>query len=178
MLFAKLQPLRKQIVNKHHVFMRDVICKHHPLFVNSRAIKRIAVNHPLLFNIERLVEESMAAVGGYNFVDEEGRDFDDLSNSDCKTTTVINDGRSRTAIISSVENKIGSLRVVIYNPFKDRVDYMYIPKKDVTLLSEQNYGKQSHKMKIRCRWNEWNDHYNKLERFRVESFATLATIMK
>ena len=154
--------------------MRDLICCYHPEFVNSRDMRRCGLRRPDLFNVERLVEESLAAVGGYDFVDEAGRDFNDRWNSDSKTTTVIPDGRSKSMIISSIENKIGSLRVTIYNPFKDSVDFMYIPRGDVQFLKEPNYGKNSYKEKIRARWTEAKDFYNSCHDFLVPSFERLA----
>ena len=111
---------------------------------------------------------------GYDFVDEDGRDFNDRWNSDSKTTTVIPDGNSRTAVISSIENKIGSLRVTIYNPFKNAVDFMYIPHREVQILKEPNYGKNSYKEKIRARWSERKDYYNSCHDFLVSSFEKLA----
>ena len=154
--------------------MRDVVVKHHPAFTASPDLQRYGLTNPDIFNIERLIEESLAAVGGYDFVDEPGRDFNDHWNSDSKTTTVIPDGHSRTAVISSIENKIGSLRITIYNPWKDSVDYAYIPRKAVKELSEPNYGKASYKEKIRSRWNQRFDYYNRIEEFRVKTFEELA----
>ncbi len=164
------------IMNKHFILMRDVVCRHHPKFVKSRDLTNFGLSQPLLFNIERLVEETLAAVGGYNFVDEDYRDFDDRNNSDSKTTTVIPDGNSKTAVISSIENKIGSLRITIYNPFKETTDFMYIPKRHVGVLKEPCYGKNnSLKEKLRIRWNQAHDHYNGFEQFRVGTFQDLAT---
>lgn len=163
-------------MSKNFVLMRDVICKFHPAFVKSADLRKYGLEHSVIFNIERLIEESLAAIGGYNFVDEAGYDFDCRWWSDSKTTTVIPDGNSKSIIISSIENKIGSLRVTIYNPYKDSVDFMYIPRKDVQAIKEPNYGKNSYKEKIRARWNESRDYYNSCDRFRVGSFEELATM--
>jgi hypothetical protein len=134
------------------------------------------MKHSAIFNIERLIEESLAAVGGYNFVDETGRDFDCKWNSDSKTVTVIPDGKARTAVIGSIENKIGSLRITIYNPFKETLDFMYIPRKQVQLRKECCYGKTgANKEKLRIRWNLANDHYNAFDEFLVKDFKELAT---
>ena len=107
-------------MSKNLVFMRDIVCKHHPAFKRSADLRHYGIKHNDIFNIERLIEESLAAVGGYDFVDEEGYDFNDIQYSDSKTVSVVNNGgakQTKVIIISSVENKIGSLRVTIYNPF-------------------------------------------------------------
>lgn len=163
-------------MSKNHVLMRDVICRYHPAFVQSSDLRKYGLAHAEIFNVERLIEESLAAVGGYDFVDEAGRDFNDRWNSDSKTTTVIPDGASKTAIITGVENKIGSLRVTVYNPFKDSVDFLYIPRVSVAAIKECCYGKSAYKEKIRARWNANKDYYNSCERFRIGSFEELATM--
>jgi hypothetical protein len=160
--------------------MRDVVCVYHPEFRKSADLRKYGLKHPEIFNIERLVEESLAAVGGYDFVDETGRDFNDKQNSDSKTCTVVNNGgvqQAKVIIIGSVENKIGSLRVTIYNPFKNGVDFMYIPKKAVQYWMENSgtTGTDNKiKQRIRTTWNPKCDHYNKLEQYRVVSFKELA----
>jgi putative component of membrane protein insertase Oxa1/YidC/SpoIIIJ protein YidD len=161
-------------MSKHQVLMRDVVCRYHPEFVRSRDLRKYGLAHAEIFNIERLIEESLAHVGGYDFVDEDRRDFNCPWDSDSKTTTVIPDGHSKTMIVSSVENKIGSLRVTIYNPFKNAVDFMYIPRNDVQFLKERGYGKSSYKEKIRARWTESKDFYNSCHDFLVPSFERLA----
>jgi len=164
------------MMSKNLVLIRDVINLYHPEFVNTPALKHYALKNPDIFNVERLIEESLAAVGGYDFVNEYGRDFNDCNDSDSKTTSVIPDGNSKTAIISGIENKIGSLRVTIYNAFKDSVDFMYIPWSEWQEMKEPSYGKNVYKEKIRARWNQKKDYYNSCEHFRVGSFKELATI--
>lgn len=166
---------KEMMMSKHLVLIRDVVSKYHPEFRKSADLRRYALRNPTIFNVERLIEESLAAVGGYEFVDEDGRDFNCNWNSDSKTTTVIQDGRSKTAAITGIESKIGSLRVTIYNPFRDRVDFMYIPRHEVAVLSEPCYGrKNSAKERLRARWSEAGDHYNFFNMFRKKSFEELA----
>jgi len=153
--------------------MRDVICVQHPEFCKSQDLRDFGMKYPDIFNVEKLIEQCLAAVGPYDFVDAVGYDFTDFSDS--KTTTVIPDGTSRTAIISGVENKIGSLRVTIYNPFKECVDFMYIPRKQVQALREPCHGRSGgSKEKLRVRWNIHHDHYNSFDHFRVKTFEDLA----
>jgi len=167
-------------MSKNLTFMREIVCRYHPAFKRSADLRKFGIKHSDIFNIERLVEESLAAVGGYDFVDEDGRDFNCAHNSDSKTVSVVNNGgvqQRKVIIIGSVENKIGSLRVTIYNPFKPGIDFMYIPKKAVQKLME-NTGTTGNenkiKQRIRATWNPERDDYNKLEQYRVGSFKDLA----
>ena len=158
--------------------MEKIICKFHPAFASSPDLQSYGLKNPEMFNIERLIEESLAAVGGYDFVDDAGRDFNCPDNSDSKTVTVVNNGgNAKVILIQSVENKVGSLRVTIYNPYKENVDFLYIPKEYVKGLMENSgtAGRaNSLKQRIRGAWNEGQDSYNKLERFRVNCFESLA----
>jgi len=162
-------------MSKHLTLMRDVICKYHPEFRKSKELQSYGMKYSAIFNVERLIEESLAAVGGYDFVDADGYDFNDAWNSDSKTVTVIPDGNSKTAAVGSVENKIGSLRVTIYNPFKGSLDFMYIPYARWQILKEQCYGRAgSSKEKLRIRWNQASDYYNGFDNFLVKDFKDLA----
>jgi hypothetical protein len=125
---------------------------------------------PDIFNIERLIEESLAAVGPYKFVDQEGYDFSDLSDS--KTTTV--NANTRTGTIGSVETKIGALRITAYNPFKESADYFYVSKRDMKYVKSPCYGVNDHKERILFKWSEKGDTYNMFEDYRVNSFEALA----
>jgi hypothetical protein len=158
--------------------MRDIVCLYHPEFRKSSELRRYGLKHNSIFNVEKLIEESLAALGPYEFVDCAGYDFTDYSDS--KTCTVITNSKYRlTKIIQiqNVENKIGSLRVTIYNPCKEGIDFMYIPKKAVQKLME-NSGTTGNdykiKQRIRTTWNSERDDYNRLEQYRVGSFNELA----
>ena len=112
-------------------------------------------------------------MGGYKLVNEAGRDFDD--NSDSKTVTLIQHGKTWSGMIRGVQNKIGSLRVIIYNPFKNRVDFMYIPHQAIKWHKERTYGKthESNRL-IRIYWSQINDSYNDFNPYRMLSFQKLA----
>lgn len=163
-------------MSKNLVLIRDVLVKYHPDFVKNRTLQKMALSRPHIFNVERLIEEALAAVGGYNFVDETGRDFDCPNNSDSKTASLLRNKNSAiTLTVSGVECKIGSLRITIYNPFADRVDFMYIPEKKMRLVKRACYGKNQHKQRIIGTWNQFTDSYNSMENFRKLSFEELAT---
>jgi hypothetical protein len=158
-------------MSKNLVMMRDVICIYHPEFRKSKDLRSYGLKHYDIFNIERLIEESLAAIGPYKFVDEEGYDFTDLSDS--KTTTI--NANTRVGTISSVETKIGALRITAYNPFKDSADYFYVSRRDMKYVKSPCYGVNDHKERILFKWTEKGDTYNMFEDYRVKSFQELAT---
>jgi hypothetical protein len=157
-------------MTKAAVLMRDLICVYHPEFVHSSDMRRCGLRRPDLFNVERLVEESLSAVGRYEFVDAAHYDFSDLSDS--KTTTV--NLKSRQAEIGNCEGKIGSLRITAYNPHRDRLDFFYVPARDLDYVRIPCYGKEAYKERIKFTWSDHSDHYNWFEDFRVSTFVDLA----
>ena len=150
--------------------MRDVICVYHPSFASSPDLQKFGLEMPERFNIERLIEETLAAVGPYQFVDEEGYDFTDLSDS--KTTTI--NANTRVGTIGSVETKIGALRITAYNPFKDAADFFYVSKRNLKYVKSPCYGVNDHKERIRFTYSKNGDTYGLLEDHRVETFRELA----
>ena len=159
-------------MSKNHVLMRDVICLYHPEFTASADLRSCGLKHPEMFNIERLMEESLAAVGPYTFVDQAGYDFSDFSDS--KTVTV--NHNSRYAEITGVENKIGALRITAYNPFVQGVDFFYVPKSRMNYVKTACYGKNSHKERLRFTYC-LDLSYGFMEQFRERNFTDLATNM-
>ena len=153
---------------KNYVLARDIINVWHPYYKN----KPQPLDRASDLNVERLVEETMAYVGKYNFVDEDGRDFDDPLDSDSKTVSVRKSGNKVT--ISSVENKIGALRVVVFNHNTDGLDYFFIPFDDIKTLSKFASGKNSYKKIIESQYNLTKKTYARLEDYRASSFEELA----
>lgn len=152
--------------------MRDIVCLYHPEFRKSYELRQYGLKHNNIFNIERLIEESLAAVGGYDFVDKEGYDF--LPDySDCKTTTInINTCKGE---IGNVETKIGALRITAYNPFKDAADYFFVPKSEMHRVMSPCYGVASHKKRIQFKYSSVKENnYGWFEDYRVGSFKELA----
>lgn len=159
-------------MSKNLVLMRDVICKYHPRFVASRDIRKFGLECPDHFNVERLIEESLAAVGNMEFVDEQGYDF--LPDySDSKTVTV--NANTRRGEIMSVEHKIGALRITAYNPHTDGADYFYVPKSALREIKQPCYGQNEYKERVVFTYSK-NGHYNSFEDFRVKDFDVLSNI--
>ena len=122
------------------------------------------------FNVERLIEESLSAVGNYLLVDCEGYDFSDYSDS--KTTTV--NLNSRVGTVSSVETKIGALRITAYNPFKNAADYFFVSRQDLKYVKSPCYGVNDHKERIKFTYSKKSDSYGMFEDYRVDNFKELA----
>ena len=157
-------------MSKSLVLMRDVICVYHPSFNSSRDLQKFGLEMPERFNIERLIEETLAALGPYRYVDEEGYDFSDYSDS--KTTTI--NANTRVGTVGSVETKIGALRITAYNPFKESADYFYVSKRDLKYVKSPCYGVNDHKERIVFSYSKKGDNYGIFEDYRVKDFRELA----
>lgn len=157
--------------------MRDVISKHHPEFKASKDLTEYGLRNPSIFDIELLMDQCLSAVGGYRYVDEVGRDFNDPDNSDGKTSTVRSSDNRFS--IRSVESKIGSLRVTAWNEILDKTHFFYIPTRFVAEV--KTWAGMGKKEWIVSKWSpvtRWypEGHYNKLNPFRVADFETLSTV--
>lgn len=123
-------------ITKEYLIMRDIVCKFHPDYKGSRKAAKNA-HH---YNVERLVEETMAFMGNYKFINADHCDF--LDGSDAKTVTIryTSKGTSGVGEITNVispggSKKKGALRVVAYNSITQSLMYYFLPKKHWTKLS-------------------------------------------
>jgi hypothetical protein len=158
-------------MTKNEVLMRDVIIKYHPKFRESASLRQQGMDDPDIFNIEHLVEQSLAAVGPYEFVDESGYDFTDFSDS--KTVTV--NAKTGNTCIQSVEAKIGALRIVVFNAITGETDYFFVPKNQVKKIKKASSGKKSvGKEKIEFTYSTFRHGYGKFDQYRVDTFKDLA----
>ena len=117
--------------------MRDMITKHHPEFADNASLRKYAMKNPEIFNVERLVEQTLAELGHYDFVDGDHYDFSDYSDS--KTASIrVNPrkpgGNSFGGEIAGVETagggrKRGALRCTVFNPHEDQLHYYFLPVK-------------------------------------------------
>ena len=162
--------------SKEYVFMHDIVCANHPEFRNYPDRQAWALNSPDSFNIPRLVEESLAVVGPYEFVDAAGYDFSDKSDS--KTTTVRFSPSQKSAghiEITNIETKIGDLRITAFNSRMNRVDFFWLPRHNVKQLKVPSSGKKAaFKEVIRFNYSIKKDNYGKFEKYRLGSFKELA----
>lgn len=174
------------MTTKHKILLNEIIFKILPEFQNNivqDAILKITEKYPKSIDVENLIEYALSYCGGYNFVDEKFKDFDDSDNSDSKTGSV--NIKTRRIEIIGVENKIGSLRITISNTLStiEKISFLYIPKEYVSLVWNNCYGKNKHKKRLLITWKELSPKYlkstrsgyfNKFEKFRLDSFESLA----
>lgn len=163
---------------KQITFLNEIIFKYLPEFLSNTSLQQhyieIINKYPTSIDVENLIEHALAFLGGYNFVDEEYRDFNDKDNSDSKTVTV--NYKTGRAEVGSIENKIGAIRLTIYNPLSiNKLQYMFLPKYAVGLLARPCYGKSSHKTRLIPIWSPRTQSYNMFQPYLVDSFKDLAT---
>jgi hypothetical protein len=169
-----ITPATSRVINtfkKNLLIMKEIITVYHPDYISNESLRSYGLKEPCNTNIPRLVEQSLAAVGGYTFVDANGYDFSDYSDS--KTTTDAEYDRAMR--IGNVQNKIGALRITTYNPHNDTLSYFFMPKSAVDEFKENNGTfKDKNGERIRTTWKKKTDHYNFFESFRLQSFEKLA----
>jgi hypothetical protein len=157
-------------LNKHQLIIRDILCEHNPKY-QGRAEE--LMEDWGFFNAERIVEQTMADLGGYDRVDATGYDNSDYSET--KTGTVRR--HDRTATISGILTahtrtaKVGDLRVVMYNEFTNRLDYFFLPKAYWETIRE--HGKSNCDI-LRAKYSPDSDAIHKWRDYRVDTFLELA----
>ena len=162
------------ILKKHDVLFEKVLFNFHPVFCTNDAKLMVNTYGTDIFNVEKLAEQACASVGGYNFVGGAGQDFDDIENSDLKTVSV--NPNTGVAELASISAKIGTLRIMIYNPFVQDIHYFYMTFEQWTAIATKCYSDGNGDMRLRFQYSA-DGHYNQFEKFRVDNFVTLATKM-
>lgn len=184
--------MKPSVRTKTSCILHEIIFKYHPDFKNDAHSRRIFEKHQDVINIEKLVEQTMAHIGGYNFVDGHGYDFDDgekydCPNSECKTASVRMNPVPRGSRVSHVleisnicrtgpqgGQKCGALRVVLYNAVTHSLNFYFIPKH---AWSEMIYLHPTSGIgKIVATWNSDTNTCNKLDEFEEDSFDVLAQL--
>lgn len=157
---------------------KEVIFKYNDDFSNEKFLNLVDA-HPSIFNIEHLVELTMAKVGGYKFIDAEHCDFSD--GSECKTGGVRPNAEKgpvhRVEISNTISPggtvKAGDLRTVIYNAVTDSLEYFFIPKDNIFGMS--NLHPTTGMGRIFATYNRDKKQIRKLESFRCMDFEKLCT---
>jgi len=167
--------------SKEHIILNEIVFKHHPDFVNNDQIQSIMLNYIDIVRVERLVEHTMAHVGGYKFIDGDHCDFDD--GSECKTASVrpspsTPNSSSYALEISNVISsggcaKTGPIRVVLYNPHVYELRYYYLPANEIHKIGV-NIHPTTKTGRLFATWNSAKDICNKLDRYKCDSFVELA----
>ena len=169
-IYNNITQQRESAMSKQRTFLTQVIIPVLPELFPTEEATQYALTNPHVYNVEHLVELCLAKQGGYRFVDADGYDFTDYSDS--KTTTV-ND-KTLVMTVGSIENKIGSLRISAYNPIRERIDFFYMSHQQLRSAALPCYGKHSYKERLLARYNAARDDYNQFEQYRVADFETLA----
>jgi len=165
--------------------MREIIFKKLDIFKDilmQECALKILENYPKALDVENLIEHSIAKSGKFDFVDEAGRDFNDIDNSDSKTGTVnIKTGKAE---IGNVEGKMGSIRLTIFNPISpEAVSFLYLPEYYAKSMARECYGQNAGKKRYIITWSKkrpkkYKDskigYFNQFEKFRLDSFDELS----
>ena len=172
---------------KTKAIVNEILCKHHPMFKNPVILE--AVNEDAnIFNVEHLVEKTMALVGGDDFVDGDHHDFSD--GTECKTASVYaNPIKQRGKITNSYKFEIsnvvspggsmktGDIRLVLYNPIVKegpKCTFYYIPNEDLVGLGI-NYHPTTGMGRIVGTYNSAKNSYSKIADYEICCFKGLAT---
>lgn len=180
-------------LDKNRKILKDICFKYSSIFSSlSKKQKELVLKHAEIYNIPKLVELTMAEVGGYTIEDVKGCDFSD--GSECKTGTLITYKiKDRKKPISrcslkNLDHKTGAIRVVIYNPVEDELNYFYIPKDQVPNMltcRKKLTGKSINEKEVddkselgtingqRLSFSYYKS-YGKFEKYRIPNFETLA----
>jgi len=168
------------MVTKNSIIMSEIVAKYHPRFRKADT-KALALSMPEVFHTPLLVEQSMAAVGGYKFIDGEHCDFDD--GSECKTASIrVNgSGTSVNSFATEISNvispggvyKSGDIRLVMFNPHTNGLEYYFLPWEDWTEMKinihpTTNYGR------IMTTYNKSKNTIKLLNDFKISTFRQLA----
>ena len=165
---------------KNRTLFRQIVNQYHPDFSSKQLLAQVE-KHPKIFNIEHLIELTMAYVGGYDFIDADHCDFSD--GSECKTGSVspnpVKPGRNSYKLeISNVVSpggamKSGDVRVVLYNPHTKSASYYFIPQDKLESLGINRHPTTGIG-RIFATWNRVTGSIPKLDRYQVSSFSELA----
>ena len=123
--------------------LSKLVAEYHPKFKNSKVLRDTILENPEMFNllggskVEGLVEQTVRFVGKHGkWIDDEHQDFND--GSDFKTASISPNpskpfGTTHQAYISGVckngSEKNGALRTIYWNPLKEKLHFIFIPKK-------------------------------------------------
>lgn len=110
-MFVKPNTKPKQLA-----LIKKIISVYHPIYSKNHEFRQHLLQNPDHFNAERLVEECLAAVGGYEFIDQPHYDFSDMSDS--KTASIYSSNKGEISNVQTAGGtmKVGALRCIIYNP--------------------------------------------------------------
>jgi hypothetical protein len=159
-------------LNKHQRILQDIAHRHLPEYGTQVSLPALLSNWRH-YNVEHIVEDAMARVGGYEYVNADHYDNSDYSETKTGTLRKHDKTVSISNIISRYTStpKAGDIRAVIFNEFTTLLEYFFMPKAGWESIRE--YG-DANKDILRAKYNPNTGIINKWEQFRVPDFETLA----
>ena len=159
-------------MNKQQRILIDIAHAHLPEYQDPKFLPQFE-SRWRHYSVEHIVEDAMAHVGGYDYVDQDHYDNSDYSET--KTGTLRKHDRRVTIgnIVSKHTGtpKAGDIRAVIYNEFTQKLEYFFMPKSEWEDIREHG---DANKGVLRASYNQHTGQIAKWERFRVKDFETLA----
>ena len=156
-------------MNKHTLILKEIAARY---LEEYRGREQELIEHHRHYNVEHIVEDAMCRLGGYEFVDAHTHDNSDFSETKTGTIRTHDSVATISGIISDGGTaKCGDIRAVIYNQFKQELQYYFLPKAEWEDIRE--YGKSNANI-LRATYNPDTDVIYKWQRFRVGSFLELA----
>jgi hypothetical protein len=156
---------------KNKIMLNEIVAKYFPKYKDS---------DPFDLNIERMIEKCIAKESGLTWIGDDGLPYDfkedrsDAKTGCCRINLSKKGYESCSGEIAGVENKVGDLRVVIYNEARRTCDFFLIPHKMIKSFAAWGYGQNEKKMRINFSYSMRNDTYSKgLEVFRKSSFKEI-----
>lgn len=159
-------------MNKHQRILIDIAHRHLPEYQDPKFPAKFQT-HWRHYNVEHIVEDAMAHVGGYQYVDEDHYDNSDYSETKTGTLRIYDKTVTLTNIVSrhTATPKAGDIRAVIYNEFTEQLEYFFMPRAQWEDIREHG---DCNKGILRARYNPNTGKILKWEQFRVKDFETLA----
>lgn len=160
-------------LKKAKKMLTQVVFQYHPVYKNNLSKQEHAMEIIDIIDIECAVEKTLAYAsnGRFDYIDADGRDFTDDGDSKACSVMV---GKTPLLKIPKTNTKKGGLRVVVYNDYTDQLDYFWIPFTHIAKL--QSWDDYSKMGVISANYNVKNNHYNRLEPYRVHSFQELVAM--
>lgn len=154
------------LIQKDRALLNEVIFDALPELFPTEEDRRRALVEPKIYNVTYLVEKAMERLGDFTYVDEEGYDFDDYSDSKTLTLAMVESTNpiSPTAVCQ-VKAKLGPMRICLFNQWKSKgnqIDFFFFPK-------------SAYNRSINFTYNISNNNYGIKHKYKVPDFLTLCT---
>lgn len=162
--------------------MQEIIFPYHP-DCKDPVIQAWMLRNSGVVDCPKLVEECAASVSNLTFVDQDGYDFVDPHGvtSENKTASISDVGDAKITNVchfasdGSVNLK-SSLRVQLYNPWRNKLHYLFIPQSSLANPMSVTIYKYKGVGFLKSRYNSDLDHLNSLQKWVVPSYVTLMNI--